>query len=236
MKRNQKKKKKNILYIGIFIGIIFLLALLVAFIAFFSKEEKVTVREKKDEKKQKTGKEEEPCLEKKEDILPAVSSQKNESKILAGRFIFPVILLLLLSSFLFFGVARVNGDSMQPTLNDGNYVVYSRWTKNIEIGDIILFERDGIRYVKRIHGLSGDTIEIDDNESIIVNGKPQVIDGLIVMGASEARDMTEQVLVGDLEYFVLGDHRSVSLDSRNSDIGLVKQSEIFGVYLFSLHQ
>lgn len=243
MKQKQKRTKKNRLIIGILIILNLLLTtslvtLVIILIKRKTSKEKPWVEDILSSDKEQPGllEKSEPLSEKRDEISP-VSVPLKEKDRSKGAWLTPLLLVLLLSApFLFIGVARVNGSSMQPALNNEDYVIYSRWTDDLNIGDIILFERDGIRYIKRIYGIPGDTIEIDDAGSIMVNGKPRIIDNLIIMGATEARDITEQVLVNNQEYFVLGDHRSVSLDSRNSDIGMVQESEIFGVYLFSLRR
>lgn len=153
------------------------------------------------------------------------------------RFLKLLIFLgIICLPLLFMGIVRVNGSSMQPTLNGGDYVIYLQTSGPAEVGDVILFERNGEKYIKRVYALSGDTVRMDENGTLLVNGKPQLIEGLIVMGANDPRDMKEEITVGENEYFVLGDHRSVSLDSRDSEIGMIKQEEIFGKYLFSIRK
>ena len=129
-------------------------------------------------------------------------------------------------------IARVNGDSMQPYLHHNQYVLYQSNFSAPKHGDVILFERDQKIYIKRVYGVPHDTVEITDVGLVLVNGAPLSMDGLKVMGKTQENDMTDPVVLSDKEYFVLGDHRTVSLDSRNTEFGNVQQQEIIGVLLF----
>ena len=114
----------------------------------------------------------------------------------------------------------VNGNSMAPTLNDGDKVLY-RETNNLERFDIIVFEYQNNKIIKRIYGLPGETIEIK-NGIIYINNKK--IDG-DKYSYGDITDISKITLAND-EYFVLGDNLKISLDSRM--IGPIKKNSING--------
>lgn len=140
----------------------------------------------------------------------------------------------------YFGQKTSNiGDSMNPILKNGDVVLVNRFkydASSPKRGDIIVFKPNGNEhlhsYIKRIIGLPGETIQIKDS-SIYINGK-------ILEENYETNEITDAglasepiKLAGD-EYFVLGDNRQVSDDSRSADIGNVKRSEFEGKAWFIL--
>ncbi len=125
------------------------------------------------------------------------------------------------------------GDSMKPELSNGDVVLVNRLSYNIfrpKRGDVIVFKPQGNEnnhyYIKRIIGLPGETVEILENTIYI--------DGEKLEEKYETTDVTyaglagESVTLGDDEYFVLGDDRQNSEDSRDADVGNVKRSYIYG--------
>ncbi len=123
----------------------------------------------------------------------------------------------------------VDGISMEPALENGDRVIVDKWTYHFQEPkrfDIVVFPQDiDVYYVKRIIGLPGETVEIK-------NGKIY-IDGIVLVEnyANEAMEeeysMGEVVLLED-EYFVLGDNRNHSIDSREYSVGAVKRKYIVG--------
>ena len=125
------------------------------------------------------------------------------------------------------------GDSMKPALQNGDVVLVNRVVYNATTpkrGDVIVFKpkgNDNIHYyMKRVIGLPGDTIEIKDNNIYI--------DGEILeekYETTEIEDMgylTEEMVLDEDEYFVLGDDRGNSEDSRHAEVGNVKRMYIYG--------
>lgn len=155
---------------------------------------------------------------------------------------FIVVLLafiITLGTLNFFSFYLVSGDSMAPTLKNNNYLIVKKeflGIKQYKRGDIIVFHanlqsslQDENELVKRIIAIPGDVIRIENNH-VYVN------DSII-----SENYLTEEKTVGDLErvveagsYFVLGDNREVSLDSRESSIGLVKENEILGEVIIKM--
>ena len=121
---------------------------------------------------------------------------------------------------------QVSGDSMNPTLEDKDILVLVKG-ENMETGDLCAFYWQNKLLIKRIIGAPGDVITLDENGVVTVNGKtldePYVDE--LALGECDIRFPYQ---VPENRYFVLGDHRAVSIDSRSSVIGCVEKSQILG--------
>ncbi len=123
-------------------------------------------------------------------------------------------------------VLQVSGDSMNPTLEDKDILVLVKG-ENMETGDLCAFYWQNKLLIKRIIGAPGDVITLDENGVVTVNGEtldePYVDE--LALGECDIRFPYQ---VPENRYFVLGDHRAVSIDSRSSVIGCVEKSQILG--------
>lgn len=146
-----------------------------------------------------------------------------------------VVITLAVYVVLFFCQrVTVTGHSMEPTLQAEDVVLIDQVKfcfTTPERFDIIVFEKENSStskmYMKRVIGLPGETVQIID-EVIYIDGEPlQAADGLQQVTLSGLAD--QPVTLGTDEYFVLGDNRESSEDSRFANIGNVRQSEILGV-------
>lgn len=134
----------------------------------------------------------------------------------------------VLVSTMVFPLFRVYGDSMAPTLESGDVVVAHR-TNSINRGDLIAFYLNNRILVKRVIGVPGDWVDIDDEGNVSVNGEqldePYLPEGDKSLGTV---NITLPYQVPDGRYFVLGDHRATSMDSRMSEVGCVELDQIAG--------
>lgn len=121
---------------------------------------------------------------------------------------------------------QVNGSSMAPTLADGEVVIL-RQTKEVAAGDIIGFHYGGEVLLKRVIGRGGDSIEIDAEGRVFLNGKELEETYLTEKSLGKCQlEFPYQVPEGML--FVMGDNRAVSMDSRLRAIGCVEEAQIMG--------
>ena len=155
-------------------------------------------------------------------------------KELAGWLVYIVIVVIIAWGFVTFVAQRtqVSGASMETTLSDGDQLIVDKISyqfREPERFEIIVFPYQyeaGTYYIKRIIGLPGETVQILDG-SVYINGeKLEEHYGNEVM--EEAGIAAEPVTLGVDEYFVLGDNRNNSEDSRLANIGNVKKSYIIG--------
>lgn len=144
--------------------------------------------------------------------------------------------LLIAAAYLLvtYVVQRVDvyGDSMSPMLNQGDVLLIDKLTMRIRKPrrfEMVVFRyryRDNLYYIKRIIGLPGETVQIIDGKILI--------DGVVLEETfgtepiEKGKRAEEPVVLGKDEYFVLGDNRNHSSDSRDSDIGNLKKEEIIG--------
>lgn len=127
-------------------------------------------------------------------------------------------------------VLQIYGSSMTPTLTDGD-IVLSLKESNFEKQDIVAFYYNNKILVKRVIARSGEWVNIDEDGKVTVDGEeldePYLMDQ--ALGDCDI-ELPYQVPEGRL--FVMGDHRSVSVDSRNSAVGCVAEEQIVGKLIF----
>jgi len=173
-----------------------------------------------------------------------------------------IILCIILVSIIntkVFAMAKVQQKSMENTLYNDEKLFVNKLSYNFskpKRGDIIIFLKDSekgnllnesykylkevisfkhfndnrTRYVKRIIGIEGDEIDISSGE-VYINGEK--IEENYIKGETYSRDISFPILVGENQFFVLGDNREVSQDSR--DFGLININQIEGKVTFRIH-
>lgn len=141
-----------------------------------------------------------------------------------------VAAVAVLVATLWMPVLQTFGDSMTPTLDDGQIVI-SLKSGEFQIGDVIAFYYNNKILIKRLVAGPGDWVNIDEAGHIYVNGK-ELDEPYVDELAFGYCDIQLPYQVPDERYFVLGDHRSVSLDSRSSSVGCVASEQIVGRIVF----
>jgi signal peptidase I len=137
-----------------------------------------------------------------------------------------VAAIAVLIATLFLPILQISGDSMSPTLEHDEIVILVK-TKEFNRGDLIGFYYQGKILLKRVIALPDEEVAIDAEGNVYVNGEvleePYVTD----KGLGDC-DLEFPYKVPGTGYFVLGDQRSNSVDSRNSVIGAISQDDIIG--------
>ena len=115
---------------------------------------------------------------------------------------------------------------MEPTLSDGE-ILFLRRTKEVGAGDIAGFYYEGKILLKRVIGMPGDEIEIDTDGNVSVNGQP-LEEPYLREKSLEKCQLEFPVTVPEGTFFVLGDNRAVSVDSRDLSVGYVRKDQVVG--------
>lgn len=163
--------------------------------------------------------------------------KKNEWLEWTKAIIIAILIALFLRTFIF-ATSIVEGESMDPTLEDGERVIFNKLIYILgepDRGDVVIIQRPTKNYVKRIIGLPGETIEINGSD-LIIDGKKYVQTFL----SDDAQYKTGNfgpLTIPQNSYFVMGDNRAISKDSRNG-LGFIQGEEIIGrseliIYPFS---
>lgn len=176
--------------------------------------------------------------------LPSVDEVKKEHDAITrkARFLkllrstFAVIIVVaavaVLISMLFLPVIQVSGDSMEPTLSNGDIILLVK-TKHYSTGELCCISWQNKLLLKRVIGLPGDTVNIDEDGNVFVNG--ELIDEPYAQNKCLGEcDIEFPCTVPDNTFFVLGDRRDTSIDSRSSVIGCVDYDQMIGKMLFKV--
>ena len=138
-----------------------------------------------------------------------------------------VAAVAVLISSLVLPVLQISGESMDPTLKSGDIIVLVK-SGSLERGDLCSFTWNNKTLVKRVIACGGDWVDIDEQGRVYVNDEPidepYVLDGLSLGQC----DISFPYQVAEDSYFVMGDRRAESIDSRSSVIGSVHKDQIVG--------
>ncbi len=146
-------------------------------------------------------------------------------------FLLIVLVIVYLIVNLIMVKAVVEGDSMEPVLSDGDVVLCNKFTYSFnppERYDIaVVPAKDGTHIVKRVIGLPGDDMTINNFGKVVVNDKTLDSDpGIgIIMDKGCLKD---ELTLETEEFFVMGDNRNSSIDSRSDKVGIIKRSQFIG--------
>ena len=172
--------------------------------------------------------------EKKAERLANMTDREKELREAIGWIIY--ILIVVCATYLIVTYVgqrtKVSGDSMQATLQDGDNLIVDKISyrfRDPERFEIIVFPyryAENTYYIKRIIGLPGETVQIIDGYVYINGEKLDENYGLEVMNS--AGNAATPIELGEDEYFVLGDNRNHSADSRESSVGVLHRDELIG--------
>lgn len=179
-------------------------------------------------KNREAQKREKPTAEQMRGELKRIHYQHTYWRTLCGTMVSLLLAAaLVMSAVLLLPVLRITGDSMSPTMNRGDIVVTLRGDE-MKHGDLVVFYTEGNKLLlKRVAALSGDVVHMDEDGTLSVNGEMQA-ESYVSHKALGECDLEFPYTVPNGSIFVLGDNRELSLDSRSSVIGCVKQEQIIG--------
>ena len=137
-----------------------------------------------------------------------------------------VAAIAILVATLLLPILQIYGSSMSPTLQDGDIVLTIK-TSKFETGDVIAFYYNNKILVKRVIATSGDWVNMDEDGDVTINGN-QLYEPYVVDKSVGECNIDFPYQVPEEQLFVMGDHRSVSIDSRSTTIGCISQEQIVG--------
>lgn len=175
-----------------------------------------------------------PTAKQLESELKNIRYRKEFRKILMSTVssLLVVAAIAVLISMLLLPVLRVTGSSMTPTMQNDELIICSK-RSNFRSGDIVAFYYNNKILLKRVIGTSGDIIDISEDGTVFVNG--QALDEPYVSEKSLGEcDIELPYQVPDNRIFVMGDHRSVSVDSRSSSVGCIADEYVIGKVIFRI--
>lgn len=178
---------------------------------------------------------ERPSIDALRSELKRENNKKEYKRVLRNTLFVVVVvaaLAVLVSSF-FVTVLKVTGDSMTPTMNTGEIVIAQNST-SFEPGDLLAFYYNNKVLVKRVIGSPGDWINIDDDGNVSVNGVA-LEEPYVTEKSLDPTDIEFPYQVPENRYFVLGDHRGASIDSRSSVVGCVTKEQLIGKIFFRVY-
>ncbi len=183
-------------------------------------------------------------MDKKENSLPSADQVKAElrnerNKIRYKRILRNAVYALIivaaiavLIATLVLPVLQISGTSMEPTLNNGEIVILVK-TTDPDRGDLCGFSYSNKILIKRVIGLPGDSISVDSEGNVFVNGEALNEPYVTEKSLGEC-DLEFPYTVPENEYFMLGDQRESSIDSRSSVIGCIDRDQIIGKLIFRI--
>lgn len=166
--------------------------------------------------------------------LNRVRNKNKYIKVLEGTIgvLVTVAAIAVLVATLWMPVLRIYGDSMTPTLTEGDYVICVK-QKEYKTGDIIAFYYNNKVLVKRVITSSGNWVNIDYEGNVYINDEI-IEENYVKERAYGETNIKLPYQVPESKFFVMGDHRLTSLDSRNTTIGCVEEEQIVGKLLFCI--
>lgn len=173
-----------------------------------------------------------PSVELMQAELKRVKYRSRFSRVMRSTLYILIVVaaVAVLVATLWMPVLQIHGDSMTPNVSNGDIIVTVK-TNELKRGDVVAFYYNNKVLVKRVVALPGDWVDIREDGTVYINSVPQE-EPYVTEKALGYCDIAFPYQVAADVYFVLGDHRSVSVDSRSSVIGCVAKDQIVGKIAF----
>lgn len=170
----------------------------------------------------------EPSVRELETELKRVRAQKRYYETLRGTIVVLIaVAALVLLLVMMLPVLQITGTAMSNTLNDGEIVAALR-SSTADYGDLVAFSVAGNKtLIKRVVGKAGDTVDILEDGRVTINGALLEEPYVINQDRGDC-DVELPLVVPEGRYFLMGDNREESLDSRSMAIGCVSQEQMIG--------
>lgn len=164
--------------------------------------------------------------------LSRVQYQQRYSSVLRSTVftLITVAAAAVLVATLWLPVLRIYGSSMTPTLQDGE-IVFSLKTDTMEPGDVIAFYYNNKILIKRVIATPGEWVDIAEDGTVYVNDR-LLNEPYVTEKAFGDADIELPYQVPDGQFFVMGDHRATSADSRHTAVGCITPDQIVGKIIF----
>lgn len=175
-----------------------------------------------------------PTLEQLQKEVDRVHYRRDFSRVLINTIYSLVVVaaIAVLVAVLLLPILRIYGHSMNDTLDEGDIVVSLKGS-DFKTGDIIAFYYNNKILIKRVIGKAGDWVDIDQDGNVYVNGN-LVDEPYLDDKAFGECNIELPYQVPESKVFVMGDNRSVSVDSRNTAVGCVAEEQIVGKVVYRL--
>lgn len=142
-----------------------------------------------------------------------------------GRLAFMIFLIFLIFGVVF-GVTTMKNDDMFPRLSAGDVLLFYRLEKNFGSQDIIVYEKNGVQYVGRIVAKSGDSVEVTEQATLVINGSTVIENNIYYTTPRYESEIEYPLTLKKNQFFVLCDFREGGKDSRY--FGPVDKKDIKG--------
>ena len=175
-----------------------------------------------------------PTLEQLQKEVDRVHYRRDFSRVMINTIYSLVVVaaIAVLVAVLLLPILRIYGHSMNDTLDEGDIVVSLKGS-DFKTGDIVAFYYNNKILIKRVIGQAGDWVDIDQDGNVYVNGN--LIDEPYLQEKAFGECNIElPYQVPESKVFVMGDNRSVSVDSRNTTVGCVAEEQIVGKVVYRL--
>ena len=151
-------------------------------------------------------------------------------KIIKNNIVYILIVVLIFAVSRCFSIGLATGESMSPTIPSPSILLINKLDKDLQRNDIVVCREGGLKTItKRIIGVPGESVTITVDGKVFINNTLYEDEyGNISFPMYLSGDRSYPVVLGEDEYFVMGDNRNVSADSRNTEIGNIKKENIVG--------